>query len=80
MPIRGIRRYAELVAGGGNEDEQLALPASPPRAGPRRLDTMAVYLDAIDMKISYYADAIGACAAPDSYLSSPHPAAASAPR
>ena len=45
-----------------------------------QLDTMAAYLDAIDMKISYYAGAIDACESPDSYLSSPRPAAATVPR
>ena len=41
---------------------------------------MAGYLNAIDMKISYYADAIEACESPDSYLSSRRQAAASAPQ
>ena len=45
-----------------------------------QLDTMAAYLGAIDMKISYYAGAIEACEPPDSSLSSPRPAAAAAPR
>jgi DNA-binding transcriptional MerR regulator len=81
MPIREVRCYAELVrAGGGNEDERLALLRAHRERVHEQLDTMAAYLDAIDMKISYYADAIDACESPDSYLSSPHPAAASAPR
>lgn len=81
MPIREVRRYAELVrAGGGNEDERLALLRAHRERVRAQLDTMAAYLDAIDMKISYYADAIGACESPDSYLSSPRPAAASAQR
>jgi hypothetical protein len=45
-----------------------------------QLDEMARYLNAIDVKISYYADAIEACESPDSYLSSRSRAAASAPR
>jgi DNA-binding transcriptional MerR regulator len=79
MPVRTVRRYAELVrAGDGNEDERLALlRAHRVRA---QLDMMAAYLDAIDMKISYYAGAIDACESPDSYLSSPRPAAACVPR
>ena len=81
MPIREVRRYAELVrAGGGNEDERLALLRAHRERVRAQLNTMAAYLDPIDMKISYYADAIGACESPDSYLSSPRPAAASARR
>jgi DNA-binding transcriptional MerR regulator len=82
MPIRKVRRYAELVrAGDGNEDERLALLRAHRDLVRVQLDTMAAYLDAIDMKISYYADAIDSCESPDSYLlSSPRPAAASAQR
>ena len=81
MPIREVRRYAELVrAGDGNEDERLALLRAHRERVRAQLDTMAAYLNAIDMKISYYADAIGACESPDSYLSSQRPAAASAQR
>jgi DNA-binding transcriptional MerR regulator len=80
MPIREVRRYAELVrAGDGNEDERLALLRAHRERVRAQLDTMAAYLDAIDMKISYYAGAAGACESPDSYLSSPRPAAASVP-
>jgi DNA-binding transcriptional MerR regulator len=81
MPIREVRRYAELVrAGDGNEGERLALLRAHRGRVLSQLDTMAAHLDAIDMKISYYAGAIDACESPDSYLSSPRPAAASAPR
>jgi DNA-binding transcriptional MerR regulator len=81
MPIREVRRYAEMVrAGDGNEDERLALLRAHRERVRAQLQTMADYLDAIDLKISYYADAIEACESPDSYLSSPRPAAASAPR
>ena len=81
MPIREVRRYAELVRGGdGNEDERLALLRGHRERVRATLQTMAAYLDAIDMKISYYADAIDACESPDSYLSSPRPVAASVPR
>jgi hypothetical protein len=76
-----VRRYAELVrAGDGNEDERLALLRAHRDQVRADLDTMAAYLDAIDLKISYYADAAGECVSPDSYLSSRRPAAASAPR
>jgi DNA-binding transcriptional MerR regulator len=81
MPIREVRCYAELVrAGDGNEDERLALLRAHRERVRAQLETMAAYLDAIDMKISYYAHAIDACESPDSYLSPPRPAAAAAPR
>lgn len=81
MPIREVRRYAGLVrAGDGNEDERLALLRVHRERVRAQLDTMAAYVDAIDMKISYYANAIGACESPDSYLSLPRPVAASVPR
>jgi DNA-binding transcriptional MerR regulator len=80
MPVREVRRYAELVrAGDGNEDERLALLRAHRERVRAQLETMAAYLGAIDMKISYYADAIDACESPDSYLSSPRPAAAGVP-
>ena len=81
MPIREVRRYAELVrAGDANEDERLALLRAHRERVLAQLDTMTSFLDAIDMKISYYAGAVGACESPDSSLSSPRPAAACAPR
>ena len=81
MPIREVRRYADLVrAGGGNEEERLALLQAHRERVLAKLNTMAAYLDAIDMKISYYAGAIEACESPDSYLSSPRLAGASVPR
>jgi DNA-binding transcriptional MerR regulator len=81
MPVREVRRYAELVrAGDGNEDERLALLHAHRKRVLAQLDAMATHLDAIDMKISYYARAIDTCESPDSYLSSPRPEAASAPR
>jgi DNA-binding transcriptional MerR regulator len=80
MPIREVRRYAELVrAGDGNEDERLALLRAHRERVSAQLKTMAAYLDAIDMKIGYYAAAIDACESPDRYLSPPRPAAAAAP-
>ena len=81
MPVREVRRYAELVrAGDGNEDDRLALLRAHRERVRAQLDTMTAYLDAIDVKISYYAGAIDTCQSPDSYLSSPRQAAACAPR
>jgi DNA-binding transcriptional MerR regulator len=78
MPIRDVRRYAALVrAGDGNEDERLALLRAHRERVRTQLETIADYLDAIDTKIGYYADA---CESPDSDASSPRQAAASAPR
>jgi DNA-binding transcriptional MerR regulator len=81
MPIRDVRRYAELVrAGDGNEHERLLLLRAHRERVRAQLDAMEGYLHAIDTKISYYADAIDACVSPDSYLSSRRRAAAAAPR
>ena len=81
MPIREVRRYAQLVrAGDGNEEERLALLRAHRERVRVQLDTMAAYLDAIDGKISHYAGAIHMCESPDSYLSVPRSAAASVPR
>jgi DNA-binding transcriptional MerR regulator len=81
MPIREVRRYAELVrAGDGNEDERLALLRAHRERVRAQLDTMVAYLDAIDVKISYYAGAIEACELPDSHLNSPRQATDAVPR
>jgi DNA-binding transcriptional MerR regulator len=81
MPIREVRRYAELVrAGDGNEADRLALLHGHRKRVLAQLDTMAAHLNAIDMKISYYAGAIDACESLDSYLSSHRPETASVPR
>jgi DNA-binding transcriptional MerR regulator len=81
MPIRDVRRYAELIrAGDGNEDERLALLRAHRERVRAQLDTMAAYLDAIDEKIGYYTGALAACETPDSYLSSPRQEAAAVPR
>jgi DNA-binding transcriptional MerR regulator len=81
MPIREVRRYAELVrAGDGNEDERLALLRAHRERVRAQLETMAAYLDAIDLKIGHYAGAVDACESPDGFLSSPRPAAVAVPR
>jgi DNA-binding transcriptional MerR regulator len=81
MPVREVRRYAELVrAGDGNSGERLALLRVHRERVRAQLQTMAAYLDAIDMKIGYYAGALGECQSPDGYLSSPRPEAAGVPR
>jgi DNA-binding transcriptional MerR regulator len=81
MPIRDVRRYAELVrAGDGNEDERLTLLREHRERVRDELDTMAAHLDAIDMKISHYAAASQACESPDRYLNSRRPEAAAVPR
>lgn len=81
MPVRKVRRYAELArAGDGNEEERLALLRAHRERVRAQLDAMAAHLAAIDMKIGYYAGALAACESPDSYLSSPRPVSAAAPR
>ena len=81
MPIREVRRYAELVrAGDGNTGERLTLLQAHRERVLAQLDTMTAYLAAIEEKIGYYSRAAQACESPDSYLSSPRPAAAAVPR
>ena len=53
---------AELVrAGGGNEEERLALLQAHRGRVLAQLGAMAAHLDAIEEKISYYARAASAC-------------------
>jgi DNA-binding transcriptional MerR regulator len=81
MPIREVRRYAELVrAGDGNEDDRLALLRSHRERVRAQLATMTAYLDAIDTKIGFYARATGECVSPDDHLSPRRPATAAVPR
>jgi DNA-binding transcriptional MerR regulator len=55
MPIRSIRRYAELVsAGRGNEEERLALLESHRSGVVARLDEIQKNLELIDHKIDVY--------------------------
>jgi DNA-binding transcriptional MerR regulator len=81
MPVREVRRYAELVrAGDGNEQERLAVMRAHRERVRAQLDSMVAHLAAIDMKIGYYSGALPTCESPDSYLSSPRPVPAAAPR
>ena len=57
MPIRDIRRYAELArAGEGNERERLALPEEHRAAVQAQLDEVRGHLQFIDHKITTYKD------------------------
>ena len=59
MPVREVRRYAELVrAGDGNEDERLTLLRVHRERVRAQLAAMADHLEAIDMKIGYYEGAV----------------------
>jgi DNA-binding transcriptional MerR regulator len=59
MPIRTIRRYAELVrAGDGNEPERLALLREHRNAVRDQLAEVRRHLAFIDRKISIYEDAL----------------------
>jgi DNA-binding transcriptional MerR regulator len=55
MPIRDIRRYAELVrAGSGNEESRLELLLAHRRAVLAQLAEVQGHLEAIDYKIGLY--------------------------
>ncbi|WP_187366843.1 MerR family transcriptional regulator [Nocardioides dongxiaopingii] len=57
MPIRDVRRYADLVrAGAGNEPERLALLQEHRRAVLVQLAEVQEHLGAIDHKIGIYTD------------------------
>ena len=59
MPIRLVRRYAELVrAGDGNEEERLALLEEHRREVLQQLEEVASNLEAIDYKIRIYRERI----------------------
>ena len=79
MPIGEVRRYASWF---GRARATRRRGSNCLRAHRERvcaqLEAMAVYRQAIDVKISYYLDAIETCQSSDRYLSSPSPAAAAA--
>jgi DNA-binding transcriptional MerR regulator len=55
MPIRDVRRYAELVrTGDGNESERLALLLAHREVVERQLAEVTSHLRAIDYKIALY--------------------------
>ncbi len=57
MPIRDVRRYADLVrAGAGNEQERLELLRDHRRAVLDQLAEVQDHLGAIDRKIGIYVD------------------------
>jgi DNA-binding transcriptional MerR regulator len=59
MPIREVRRYAALVrAGGGNEEERLALLRAHRTRVLAQLSEVQDHLGAIDRKIGIYVDQI----------------------
>ena len=59
MPIRDVRRYAELVrAGAGNERERLELLHAHRRLVLAQLAEVSEHLGAIDRKIGIYTDAV----------------------
>lgn len=61
MPIRGIRRYAELVAAGpGNEEERLALLEAHRAEVLARLGEIQENLKMIDHKIDVYRGSLAA--------------------
>jgi DNA-binding transcriptional MerR regulator len=77
MPIREIRRYAQLVRDGSdNELERQELLATHRERVRQNLAEMTEHLVALDRKIAYYAGQIDTCEDPDTALSEPRPAAA----
>jgi DNA-binding transcriptional MerR regulator len=59
MPIRDVRRYADLVrAGGGNEQARLDLLRAHRMLVLARLAEVTEHLSAIDRKIGIYEDKI----------------------
>ena len=59
MPIRDVRRYADLVrAGAGNEQERLELLRDHRRAVLDQLAEVQDHLGAIDRKIGIYVDTL----------------------
>ena len=59
MPIRDVRRYADLVrAGGGNEGERLDLLRAHRRTVLAQLAAVQEHLGAIDYKIGIYTDTL----------------------
>jgi DNA-binding transcriptional MerR regulator len=61
MPIRTLRRYAELARDGeGNEAERLELLECHRRAVLDRLQEVASNLEAIDRKIAVYREKLAA--------------------
>ena len=59
MPIRDVRRYAELVrSGDGNEEERLALLRAHRQVVLAQLAEVQEHLGAIDAKIGIYEDKI----------------------
>ncbi|TQL69945.1 MerR family transcriptional regulator [Nocardioides albertanoniae] len=60
MPIREIRRYAEMVRSGeGNEEARLGLLRAHRDRVRAQLEETAGHLDAIEFKVAYYAAAVG---------------------
>jgi DNA-binding transcriptional MerR regulator len=60
MPIRQVRRYAELLNGGDDtNEERLALLEAHREAVQARLEETAGHLDLIDWKIDLYRERLG---------------------
>ncbi|MFC7375550.1 MerR family transcriptional regulator [Brachybacterium sp. GCM10030267] len=69
MPIREIRRYADLVrAGAGNEQERLELLQAHRQVVLTQLADVTAHLGAIEQKIGIYEDALDVERAPRSCL------------
>jgi DNA-binding transcriptional MerR regulator len=77
MPIREIRRYAQLVRDGAdNERERLDLLTAHRERVHRRLMEVTEHLATIDRKIDYYAGVVDTCERSDVAVNEPRPVAA----
>ena len=62
MPIRDVRRYAELVrSGGGTEAERLEILRRHRERVHRQLVELADHLDSVDIKIAFYSGERATC-------------------
>jgi DNA-binding transcriptional MerR regulator len=60
MPIRQVRRYAELISGGEDtNEERLALLEAHREGVQARLEETAGHLDLIEWKIDFYRERLG---------------------
>ena len=81
MPIREIRRYAEMVrSGAGNESARLALLRAHRDRVRAQLAETAAHLEAIEFKVDYYEAAVGGCDPDAELIAQRDRADAAAPR
>ncbi|MFE6646179.1 MerR family transcriptional regulator [Nocardioides sp. NPDC057772] len=81
MPIREIRRYAEMVrSGAGNEADRLGLLRAHRDRVRAQLAETARHLEAIEFKVDYYEATVGGCDPDAELIAQQRRAEPSAPR